>query len=94
MTSINPYLYRKVLIIAIDLLAIGWLIREISFSRGIDDFFGIFVFAFIAGILIFNVYAVLLVKFFFSKGRIRLYIEGFYVFLLLLPVMALWYFTH
>jgi len=90
----NSYLHRKILLIAIDLLAIVWIIHEMFFAPAVDDFFGLFLLVVISGILIFNLYAILLIKFFFGKGRIRFYIEGLYVFLLILPILVLWHFTH
>jgi len=44
----NPYSYRKLPIIIIDLISIAWLIYEMYFSKAPDDFFGIFLFMAIA----------------------------------------------
>ena len=90
----NPYLYRWLLILAINALAISWLIHEMYFPAGPSDVFGLFLLLFIVGLLIYNLYAVLVAKFFFRKGQNRLYIEGLCSLLLVLPIFVLWYFTH
>ena len=93
MASKNPYFYRKFLIITIDLIAIIWLIHEASI-REIDDFWWLILIPFIVVAVIYNLYAMLLVRYFFKKGRTRLYIEGLYVLLVISPIFVLWYITR
>ena len=93
MASKNPYFYRKFLIITIDLIAIIWLIHE-AFIREIDDFWWLILTPFIVVTVIYNLYAMLLVRYFFNKGRIRLYIEGLYVLLVISPIFVIWYITR
>jgi hypothetical protein len=93
MASKNPYFYRKFLIITIDLIAIIWLIHE-AFIREVDDFWWLILMPFIVVTAIYNLYAMLLVRYFFNKGRIRLYIEGLYVLLAISPIFVIWYITR
>jgi len=93
MTSKDPYLYRKLLILTIDLSAVCWMIYEMFFSPVGTDFFGLFLLLFIGALIIYNLYAIGLSAFLFTKGRIRLYFEALFVLLLGLPILVLWYFT-
>ena len=94
MASPTPFLYRKLLILAINLVVIIWLIHETYSPAGPSDVFGIFLIAVIVLLLFYNLYAFLLAKFFFGKDRIRLYIEAIFIFLLALPILGLYYFTR
>jgi len=90
MNSRNPYFYRKLIIIAINLLAIIWLIHE-AFFREVDIFLWAAFVPYIVVMTIYNLYAMLLVRFFFNKGRVRLYIEGVYLLLAILPIFVIWH---
>jgi hypothetical protein len=89
----NSYFYRKFLIVAIDLITVIWLIHETFFSAP-GDLFGLVLFPDIVVLVIYNIYAILLVKYFFRKGRTRLYMEGLYSLLVLLPIIVIWYFIR
>ncbi len=85
--------YRKYIIIFINITIAIWLIKIIFFPKYPTDFFGTFLFMILGLWLLYNIYAFLLYKFFYSNENQLLYLEGLYIFLLILPILLLWYFT-
>lgn len=93
MIAKNTYSYRKLLIKAVNLIAIIWLIYETAF-REIDDFWWGVLIPCIVALVIYNVYAMLLVRFFFNKNGISPFKKGLYSLLVILPIFVMWYIFH
>jgi len=76
------------LIILILFIYVFFIPKEIS-----TDFLGVFFFLIIGFWIAFNIYALLLYKFFTANEQHKIIIEIIFVLLLLLPFFILWYFT-
>ena len=86
-------LYRKYLIICINIIIATWLIKTIFFSNSDTDFFGLFLCMVLGFCFIYNIYALLLYKFYTANEQHKIIIEVIFILLLLLPFFTLWYFT-
>lgn len=85
--------YRKYIIICINVIIALWLIKIIFFPKYDTDFFGVFLFMVSGFCLVYNVYALLLYKYYFINEQHKIILEIIFVLLLLLPFFILWYFT-
>ena len=86
-------LYRKYLIICINIIIASWLIKTVFSPNYGTDFFGVFLFMVLGFCIVYNIYALLLYKYFFFNKQQKIAIEIIFVLLLLLPFFILWYFT-
>ncbi len=70
-----------------------WLIKTIFFPKNDTDFFGLFLFMVLGFCFVYDIYALLLYKFYTGNEQHKIMIEIIFVLLLLLPFFTLWYFT-
>ena len=85
--------YRKYLLIAINAIIILWLIKITYFPKIGTDFFGIFFIFVIIFLIIYNLYALFLYKFYPINKQHNILIEFLFIILLLIPFFLVWYFT-
>ena len=86
-------LYRKYLIIIINVVIASWLIKIIFYPKYSTDFFGFFLFVILGFWVLYDIFSILLYKFYLRNESHKFYIEIGFVLLLLLPIFLLWYFT-
>jgi hypothetical protein len=86
-------LYRKYLVIFINLIIAVWLIKTTLFPKEGADFFGVFLVIVLLFCFLYNIYAFLLFKFYFVNEYHKIILEIIFVLLLLLPFFVIWYFT-
>jgi hypothetical protein len=86
-------LYRKYIIITINIVIAFWLFKTVFYPKYSTDFFGLFLFMVLVFWLLYDVYSLLVYKFYFKNESGTLYIEIGFVILILLPIFLLWFFT-
>lgn len=91
MTIRSSRLFRKLTILVIDLLAIAWMIHLAAMPSGPDFPIELIFIAFVIGMVIYNVYAVLLARHLHANRDVRFSTELLFVCFLLLPILFLWY---
>lgn len=85
--------YRKYLIISINVIILIWLVKIVFFPKYNTDFFGLFLITIFGFIFLYNVYALLIYKFYTANEQLKAKLEIIFLFLLLLPFLVIWYFT-
>jgi hypothetical protein len=85
--------YRKYLIIGINLIVSIWLVKTIFYAKYDTDFFGLFLSWALGFCMVYNMYVILVCKCFFSNAQKRIFIEIFFILLILLPFFILWLLT-
>jgi hypothetical protein len=81
--------FRKLAILSINVIVAAWWLNIIFGKDTNTDFLGILLIAVILFMVVFNVYAVALAKYFFKNNNI-FYIELVFSILLLTPFFLLW----
>jgi hypothetical protein len=82
--------YRKWIIIVLDLIFSGWLIKLMFFSEP-TDFLGVFLFIYIASVIAYNLYGFYIIEHFSTNSRRLIFLEILFFCLLLAPILAVWY---
>jgi hypothetical protein len=85
-------IFRKSIIIIIDLIILLWLLKVILLDKS-SDVVGLFTVLTIIFLLLYNAYAYLVYKVYFRKARNNFFTEALYVFLLIVPIILLWRYT-
>lgn len=84
--------YRKYLILFLNLVILIWFVYVFFIPKEIStDFFGLFFFFIIGFWILFNIYTLLLYKYYFINEEHNIILEVVFVLLLLLPFLILWY---
>jgi hypothetical protein len=84
--------YRKLAIISINFLILGWLIKVITYDDT-SDMIGFFSVLTLLFLIVYNVYIFLIQKVYPKNEKENSLIEIGFILLLLLPIMLLWFFT-
>ena len=83
--------YRKGLILGINLLVLGCLLKVMLFDDT-SDVVGLFVLSGLLFLVVFDIYALAIAKLFFKEST-KFYIELLFSILLLIPFLLLWRLT-
>jgi len=87
-------LIRKYAIGFLNLLILALFIYVFFVPKEIStDFLGVFFFLIIGFWIAFNIYAILLYKFFTANEQNKIVLQIIFILLLLLPFFIVWYFT-
>jgi hypothetical protein len=70
-----------------------WFVKTFFLQKNYTDFFGIFLFIFFTLYFVYNIYTLLLYKFYFENKKHKIRMEVIFILLLLFPFFILWYFT-
>jgi len=84
-------IYRKYTIWLINTIVFVWASKEIFFSKGPDDFFGIFFLVGMVFMICYNIYAILVFVLFKKIKSDLIYIEVLYYILLVIPFLLFLY---
>jgi hypothetical protein len=85
--------YRKYLIVCINIVIAIWLIKTVFFPAYDTEFFGVFLIMVLGFCFIYNIYALLLYKYYFIYEQNNIILEAVFILLLLLPFFIFWFFT-
>jgi hypothetical protein len=80
---------RRLEIGIINVIILGYLVKEM-YSADVSDTLGMFTLIVIFFLIIFNIYAVIILNYFKWDFRNKVLTESLFLFLLLAPIIAVW----
>jgi hypothetical protein len=87
--SVDVLNYRKYVIVVINIIISVWLIWVMFFDKSNTDFIGLFFAFMIVFLIIYNVYSLLLYKYFHINKNRNILIEFLFLLFLLLPFLLI-----